>query len=118
MNKFYLLDNEGMRMRIDILDWVVKEFEIFLNVVLELIFLCYFGLIVLKKNEFCYLFFFYNDWSYLLYIMLFFLELMKERLIVRRGFFFFVELECEEQLFEYYCDFFWKVLQYLYENDN
>ncbi len=49
--------------------------------------------------------------------MLSFLELMKERPIVRRGFFSFVELECEEQSLEYYRDYFWKVLQYLHEND-
>ena len=42
---------------------------------------------------------------------------MKERPIVRRGFFFFVEPECEEQSLEYYRDYFWKVLQYLHEND-
>ncbi len=29
MNKSYLLDNEGMRTRTDIPDWVAKEFEIF-----------------------------------------------------------------------------------------
>lgn len=49
--------------------------------------------------------------------MLSFLELMKERPIVRRGFFLFVEPECEEQSLEYYRDYFWKVLQYLHEND-
>ena len=43
---------------------------------------------------------------------------MKERPIVRRGFFLFVEPECEEQPLEYYRDSFWKVLQYLHENDN
>ena len=29
MNRSYLLDNEGMRTRTDIPDWVAKEFEIF-----------------------------------------------------------------------------------------
>ena len=42
---------------------------------------------------------------------------MKERPIVRRAF-PFVEPECEEQPLEYYRDSFWKVLQYLHENDN
>ena len=41
---------------------------------------------------------------------------MKERPIVRRGF-FFCRTECEEQSLEYYRDYFWKVLQYLHEND-
>ncbi|KIV76790.1 hypothetical protein SZ39_0489 [Bacillus mycoides] len=43
---------------------------------------------------------------------------MKERPIVRRGFFLFVEPECEEKSIEYYRDYFWKVLQYLHEQDN
>ena len=42
---------------------------------------------------------------------------MKERPVVRRGF-SFVEPECEEQSIEYYRDYFWKVLQYLHENDD
>ncbi|HDR6213897.1 MULTISPECIES: YqcI/YcgG family protein [Bacillus cereus group] len=118
MNKSYLLDNEGMRTRTDIPDWVAKEFEIFSNVVLEPTFPCYFGLTAMKKNELRYSFLSHNDWSHLPHTMLSFLELMKERPIVRRGFFLFVEPECEEQPLEYYRDSFWKVLQYLHENDN
>lgn len=36
----------------------------------------------------------------------------------KKGLFPFVEPECEEQPLEYYRDSFWKVLQYLHENDN
>ena len=118
MNKSYLLDNEEMRTRTDIPDWVAKEFEIFSNVVLEPTFPCYFGLTALKKNELRYSFLSHNDWSHLPHTMLSFLELMKERPIVRRGFFLFIEPECEEQSLEYYRDSFWKVLQYLHENDD
>ena len=46
-----------------------------------------------------------------------FLELMKET-DCKKGLFPFVEPECEEQSLEYYRDSFWKVLQYLHENDN
>lgn len=91
MNESYLLDNEGMRMRNDIPNWVEKEFENFSNVVLEPTFPCYFGLTALKKNELRYSFLSHNDWSHLPHTMLSFLELMKERPIVRRGFFLFVE---------------------------
>ncbi len=64
---------------------------------LEPTFPCYFGLTALKKNELRYSFLSHNDWSHLPHTMLSFLELMKERPIVRRGFFLFVEPECEEQ---------------------
>ncbi len=56
MNESYLLDNEGMRMRNDIPNWVAKEFQNFSSVVLEPTFPCYFGLIALKKNELRYSF--------------------------------------------------------------
>lgn len=44
MKESYLLDNEGMRTRTDIPNWVAKEFQNFSNVVLEPTFPCYFGL--------------------------------------------------------------------------
>lgn len=88
MNKSYLLDNEGMRTRTDIPNWVAKEFENFSNVILEPTFPCYFGVTALKKNELRYSFLSHNDWSHLPNTMLSFLELMKERPVVRRGFFF------------------------------
>jgi len=44
MNESYLLDNEAMRTRNDISNWVANEFENFSSVVLELTFPCYFGL--------------------------------------------------------------------------
>ncbi len=50
MNESYLLDNEGMRMRTDIPNWVAKEFQNFSSVVLEPTFPCYFGLTALKKE--------------------------------------------------------------------
>ncbi len=70
MNKSYLLDNEEMRTRTDIPDWVAKEFEIFSSVVLEPTFPCYFGLTALKKNELRYSFLSHNDWSHLPHTML------------------------------------------------
>ena len=42
---------------------------------------------------------------------------VNERVGVRRAF-SFCRTECEEQPLEYYRDSFWKVLQYLHENDN
>ncbi len=50
MNESYLLDNEGMRTRNDIPNWVAKEFQNFSSVVLEPTFPCYFGLTALKKE--------------------------------------------------------------------
>ena len=52
MNESYLLDNEGMRMRTDIPNWVAKEFQNFSSVVLEPTFPCYFGLTALKRMNF------------------------------------------------------------------
>ena len=116
MNKSYLLDNEGMRTRTDIPDWVAKEFEIFSNVVLEPTFPCYFGLTALKRMNFVIHFFLIMIESFTTYNVIF-LELMKE-VDCKKGLFPFVEPECEEQPLEYYRDSFWKVLQYLHENDN
>ncbi len=70
MNESYLLDNEGMRMRNDIPNWVAKEFQNFSSVVLEPTFPCYFGLTALKKNELRYSFLSHNDWSHLPHTML------------------------------------------------
>ncbi|MCI0764170.1 YqcI/YcgG family protein [Bacillus sp. TL12] len=118
MNQSYLLDNEGMKNRIDIPKWVSREFENFSNVVLDPTFPCYFGLTALKKNELRYSFLSHDDWSHLPQTMLSFLQLMNERPVVRRGFFLFVEPEHEECSLEHYRAYFWKVLQYLHEEDN
>ncbi|MDM5154231.1 YqcI/YcgG family protein [Bacillus sp. DX1.1] len=118
MNHSYLLDNEAMKNRSDIPSWVSQEFENFSNVVLEKTFPCYFGLTALKKNELRYSFLSHDDWSHLPNTMLSFLQLMQERPIVRRGFFLFVEPEREEQSLEHYRTYFWKVLQYLHEQDS
>ena len=88
MGESYLLDNEGMRNRADIPKWVAEEFHNFSSVVLEPTFPCYFGLTALKKNELRYSFLSHDDWSHLPNTMLSFLELMKERPLVRRGFFY------------------------------
>lgn len=117
MNQSYLLDNEGMKNRIDIPRWVSQEFENFSNVVLDPTFPCYFGLTALKKNELRYSFLSHDDWSHLPQTMQSFLELMKERPVVRRGFFLFVEPEREECSIEHYRAYFWRVLQYLHEKD-
>ncbi|WP_410982013.1 YqcI/YcgG family protein [Bacillus cereus] len=118
MKQSYLLDNEGMKNRIDIPKWVSREFENFSNVVLDPTFPCYFGLTALKKNELRYSFLSHDDWSHLPQTMLSFLQLMNERPVVRRGFFLFVEPEHEECSLEHYRAYFWKVLQYLHEEDN
>ncbi len=114
MNKSYLLDNEGMRTRTDIPDWVAKNLRFF-KCCVRTNFSMLFRFNSFEKNELRYSFLSHNDWSHLPHTMLSFLELMKERPIVRRGFFLFVEPECEEQPLEYYRDSFWKVLQYLHE---
>ncbi|WP_459501438.1 YqcI/YcgG family protein [Bacillus sp. C1] len=117
MSHSYLLDNEGMKNRLDIPRWVSEEFKNFSNVVLDPSFPCYFGLTALKKNELRYSFLSHADWSHLPYTLLSFLELMKERPVVRRGFFLFVEPEREEQSIEHYRAYFWSVLQYLHKKD-
>lgn len=63
MDESYLLDNEGMKNRGDIPNWVAKEFQNFSSVVLEPTFPCYFGLTALKKNELRYSFLSHNDWG-------------------------------------------------------
>ncbi len=50
MNESYLLDNEGMRTRNDIPNWVVKEFQNFSSVVLEPTFSVLFRLNSFKKE--------------------------------------------------------------------
>ncbi|AIK37705.1 YqcI/YcgG family protein [Bacillus pseudomycoides] len=117
MSKSYLLDNQEIKTRSDIPSWVSKEFENFSNVVLEPTFPCYFGLTALKKNELRYSFLSQDDWSHLPKTLFSFLQLMNERPVVRRGFFLFVEPECEERSLEYYRMYFWRVLQYLHEKD-
>ena len=69
MNESYLLDNEGMRTRNDIPNWVAKEFRNFSSVVLEPTFPCYFGLTALKRMNFV-IHFSHNDWSHLPHTML------------------------------------------------
>lgn len=88
MSKSYLLDNQEIKTRSDIPSWVSKEFENFSNVVLEPTFPCYFGLTALKKNELRYSFLSQDDWSHLPKTLFSFLQLMNERPVVRRGFFF------------------------------
>ncbi len=120
MNQSYLLDNEGMKMRKDIPIWVSQEFENFSNVVLDPTFPCYFGLTALKKNELCYSFLSHDDWSHLPQTMLSFLQLMNERPVVRRGFFFLLSqnvqnayLNITERIFgEFYNTYMKKMINY------
>ena len=117
MNRSYLLDNEGMRTRTDIPDWVAKEFEIFSSVVLEPTFPCYFGLTALKRMNFV-IHFFLIMIGVICRIQCYLFRVNEREADCKKGLFPFVEPECEERSLEYYRDSFWKVLQYLHENDN
>jgi FPC/CPF motif-containing protein YcgG len=113
----YLLENNSIMERQDLPSWLSDEFTTFASVVSDPTFPCYFGMTGLKKNELRYSFITHDDWSTLPATMLAFLELMKERPLVRRGLFVFVEPEKEEKSLEYYRDYFWNILQYLHETD-
>ncbi|UOY94452.1 YqcI/YcgG family protein [Ectobacillus sp. JY-23] len=113
----YLLDNNSIMKGQNLPSWLSDEFMTFVNVVSDPTFPCYFGMTGLKKNELRYSFITHDDWSTLPVTMLAFLELMKERPLVRRGLFVFVEPEKEEKTLEYYRNYFWNILQYLHEAD-
>lgn len=70
-----------------------------------------------EKNELRYSFLSHNDWSHLPHTMLSF-RVNERETDCKKGLFSFCRTECEEQSLEYYRDSFWKVLQYLHENDN
>ena len=116
MNESYLLDNEGMRMRTDIPNWVAKEFQNFSSVVLEPTFPCYFGLTALKRMNFVIPFSLIMI-GVICHIQCYLFRANERASNCKKRLFSFVEPECEEQSLEYYRDYFWKVLQYLHEND-
>jgi FPC/CPF motif-containing protein YcgG len=113
----FLLDNVGIREQKDLPDWIHNEFENFEKIVSDPTFPCYFGMMALKKNELRYSFISHDNWSTLPQTLIEFLDLIKQKPLVRRGLFLFVEPEKEERSLKYYRTYFWKVLQYLHEND-
>lgn len=113
----YLLDNDSIQNRTDLPKWVAEEFRNFSKVVSNSTFPCYFGMTALKKNELRYSFIQHENWSTLPQSLLEFLQLMKQKPLVRRGLFLFVEPEPTEQPLDYYRTYFWRVLQYLHEHD-
>ncbi|WP_037464186.1 YqcI/YcgG family protein [Shimazuella kribbensis] len=98
-------------------DWFHTQYQTFRSTVLQPTFPCYFGMNGEKKGELRYGFISQDDWSNLPETLKEFHELMKERPLVRRGLFIFVEPEKEEKSLSYYRDYFWNVLQYLHEKD-
>ena len=70
MNESYLLDNEGMRMRTDIPNWVAKGISKFFECCARTNFSVLFRLNSFKKNELRYSFLSHNDWSHLPHTML------------------------------------------------
>ena len=87
MNESYLLDNEGMRMRTDIPNWVCKGISKFFECCARTNFSVLFRLNSFKRMNFVIPFSLIMI-GVICHIQCYLLELMKERPIVRRGFFF------------------------------
>ncbi|SEA85078.1 hypothetical protein SAMN05421743_109101 [Thalassobacillus cyri] len=113
----FLLEKQDMKDRSIVPDWLPEEYETFHNIVTEPTFPCYFGMGAEKKGELRYSFLNHDDWSHLPNTVEDFLKLFEAPPFIRHGFFLFVEPEQEEKSIEYYRDYFWKILNYLNDND-
>ncbi|MGN1401232.1 MAG: YqcI/YcgG family protein [Bacillus sp. (in: firmicutes)] len=99
-------------------EWVIREYNKFSETVTDPTFPCYFGMAAEKKGELRYSYISHEDWSTLPETLRDFMELFrKEEKLIRHGFFLFVEPEEEPQDIPYYREYFWRILQYLHEED-
>ncbi|MDQ0207603.1 YqcI/YcgG family protein [Alkalicoccobacillus murimartini] len=98
-------------------DWLTQEYRTFHEIVTDKTFPCYFGMKAENKGELRYAYLLQEDWSNLPKAVDQFLKLFTSPPFIRHGLFVFVEPEKEEKTLEYYRDYFWRILQYLHEND-
>lgn len=114
----HLLTKEDFENDKSLPDWLLKEYQTFKNTVTDKTFPCTFGMAAEKNGELRYSYISHNDWSNLPATMEAFNNLFHDqKRLIRHGLFLFVEPEPEEQSLDYYRDYFWKVLQYLHDQD-
>lgn len=98
--------------------WLKQEYAIFNSIISQKDFPCTFGLAGQRKGELRYSYITHQDWSNLPRALESFNELFHQQdKLIRYGFFLFVEPEHDKRSLEYYRSYFWRVLQYLHEND-
>ncbi len=116
--KARLLKKEDMMNPELVPDWVIKEYSTFRSVVTDKTFPCYFGMSAEHRGELRYSYISHDDWSTLPETLRAFMELFqKDKRLIRHGFFLFVEPEETEKDIPYYREYFWRILQYLHEQD-
>ncbi|KKI89312.1 YqcI/YcgG family protein [Bacillus sp. SA1-12] len=113
-----LLTKEDMVNEEIVPEWVLKEYKTFNETVTDPTFPCYFGMSAEKKGELRYSYITQDDWSHLPATINRFIKLFESPKLVRHGLFLFVEPEKEEKSIPYYRNYFWRILQYLHENDD
>ncbi|TSB44620.1 YqcI/YcgG family protein [Alkalicoccobacillus porphyridii] len=116
LNKF-LLTKEDISDPSMVPEWLHREYKTFNSIVTDKTFPCYFGMKAENKGELRYAYLTQEDWSNLPKALEEFLELFKEPPFIRHGLFVFVEPEIETRALDYYRDYFWRVLQYLHQQD-
>ncbi|WP_050615615.1 YqcI/YcgG family protein [Bacillus testis] len=113
-----LLNKEDMSDKQSVPEWLLKEYETFHKVVTSPTFPCYFGMSAEHKGELRYSYISHDDWSSLPNTLNQFITLFEnQKRLVRHGLFVFVEPEKEEKSIDYYRSYFWRILQYLHDQD-
>lgn len=114
----HLLTKEDFENNPSLPAWLLKEYEIFKNIVTDKTFPCTFGMAGQKNGELRYAYISHDDWSGLPEALEAFNSLFDEQeRLIRHGLFVFVEPEKEEKSLAYYRQYFWDVLQYLHDKD-
>ncbi|MFD1020871.1 YqcI/YcgG family protein [Thalassobacillus hwangdonensis] len=116
-NSRHLLTKSRMEQQEDIPQWLADEYKTFSEIVTDKTFPCFFGRTGQRKGELRYAYIEHDKWDHLPEAVESFLSLFTETNPIRHGLFIFVEPEKTEQSLEYYRAYFWKILQYLHEND-
>lgn len=115
----YLLTKEDMVNPDIVPSWVTREYENFRSVVTDKTFPCYFGMTAEHKGELRYSYISHDNWTHLPDTLKEFMKLFDtNKRLIRHGFFLFVEPEEERKDIPYYRDYFWRILQYLHEQDD
>ncbi|MFB5660203.1 YqcI/YcgG family protein [Alteribacillus sp. HJP-4] len=118
LTKSRLLTKEDMTKAEMLPEWAAREYINFHEVVTNDTFPCYFGMSAERKGELRYSYISHNDWSHLPETLEEFIALFDQPgPFIRHGFFLFVEPESEEKSVPYYREYFWKILQFLHDND-
>src|SRR5690625_4057105 len=100
-------------------DWLLEEYAVFADIVTDQSFPCYFGVSAQKRGELRYSYITHGAWGHLPETLRAFNQLFTRKENTRRhAFFLFVEPEKEEKSLSYYRNYFWNILQYLYDHDD